>query len=100
MIVVPGLVGRAVPVARIPVPLLSTVLVATVVFTSCPLISVILPFLVWALVPDIRHLDVCDEEAASPRDFVNHGRRGSCGVPVDCAAKGAVACLQPAVCHS
>ena len=56
----------------------------------------------------LTFLDLGDVEAASPRDLGSRGRRGSHGVPADCAGKGAVVCrpkgagvcLQPAVCLS
>ena len=52
MILLPGLFERSVPLAYIPVPLLTTVLVAKVVFHSPHLVCVVFPYPLCALVPN------------------------------------------------
>ena len=55
MILLPGLFGRPVPLARIPVPLLITVRVAKVVLHSPHLVPVVFPYPPCALVPNFCH---------------------------------------------
>ena len=55
MIMLPGLFGRAVPLACIPILLLTTVLVAKVVLHSPHLVSVVFPYPPCALVPNFCH---------------------------------------------
>ena len=55
MILLPGLFGRAVPLVCIPVPLLTSVLVAKVVLHSPHLVPVVFPYPLCALVPNFCH---------------------------------------------
>ena len=55
MILLPGLFGRAVPLACIPIPLLTTVLVAKVVLHSPHLVCLVFPYTLCALVPNFCH---------------------------------------------
>ena len=55
MILLPGLFGRSVPLACIPVPLLITVRVAKVVLHSPHLVPVVFPYPLCALVPNFCH---------------------------------------------
>ena len=55
MILLPGLFGRSVPLACIPVPLLITVRVAKVVLHSPHLVCVVFPYPLRALVPYFCH---------------------------------------------
>ena len=55
MIQLPGLFGRAVPLACIQVPLLTTVLVAKAVLHSPRLLSVVFPYPLYPLVPNFCH---------------------------------------------
>ena len=55
MILLPGLFGRAVPLACFPIPLLTTALVAKVVLHSPHLVCVVFPYPLCALVPNFCH---------------------------------------------
>ena len=55
MILLPGLFGRSVPLACIPVPLLTTVVIAKVVLHSPHLVPVVFPYPPCALVPNFCH---------------------------------------------
>ena len=55
MIMLPGLFGRSVPLACIPVPLLITVRVAKVVLHSPHLVPVVFSYPLCALVPNFCH---------------------------------------------
>ena len=55
MMLLPGLFGRAVPLVCIPVPLLTSVLVAKVVLHSPHLVPVVFPYPLCALVPNFCH---------------------------------------------